>query len=89
MNNIRINLLHYLQKTNHIPATKAFAIAGRFMEKNPAKNDFLFREDIMANEYFFLEEGFMRIYAHDVSGHEVPAGFYIAHQVRVRSLFFL
>ncbi len=45
------------------------------------KNEFLLKEDKVCNEYFFLEDGFMRAYAFDIDGNDVTTNFYSNNQV--------
>lgn len=40
------------------------------------KGDYVLREGQIANEYFFIESGFMRSFAVDPSGNEITTGFY-------------
>jgi CRP-like cAMP-binding protein len=74
-------LLHFIQHTNHISRDKAHEIVQYFAEKEIAKNDLLLREGQVSNEYFFLEEGFMRAFAHDIEGREVTTNFCGSGQV--------
>jgi CRP-like cAMP-binding protein len=45
------------------------------------RNEFLFKEGRVCNEYFFLEKGFIRAFAHDTEGNDVTTNFYSAYQV--------
>ena len=74
-------LLYFFQHTNHISGHKATEIVQHFAEKEVAKHDFLLREGQVCNEYLFLEEGFMRAFAHDVEGRDVTTSFYAPLQV--------
>lgn len=39
------------------------------------------KEGRISNEYYFLEKGFIRSFAHDLTGEEVTTGFYHENQV--------
>lgn len=41
-----------------------------------AKNDYLLKNGQRANNYWFVEEGFVRSYAVDVDGNDITTGFY-------------
>lgn len=51
-------------------------VIGSFNRVEFKKNDFLLREGQVANEYYFIESGFMRSFAIDTRGNEITAGFY-------------
>lgn len=55
-------------------------IAEEFDEKTILKNDFLLKEGKVSG-YFFLAEGFARVYTHDLSGNEVTTYFYSNQRV--------
>lgn len=40
------------------------------------KGDYVLKEGQVANEYFFIESGFMRSFAIDPAGNEITTGFY-------------
>lgn len=60
---------------------KAGVIAGHFLQKIIPKNHFFLLEGNYCNEYLFLENGFMRAFAHDTEGKDVTTGFYSDNQV--------
>ena len=61
-------LIAFIQQ--HVPASGQItaAIADHFDEKVLAKNDYLLKAGKVSNEYFFLEEGFMRAFTFDADG---------------------
>ncbi len=74
-------LIALFQTSNLVSLNTAEEIAEQFSEKNYSKNDYLLTNQKICNEYFFLEEGFMRAFTFDVNQHDVTTGFYSAGQV--------
>jgi CRP-like cAMP-binding protein len=74
-------LIEFFRNTNLVSLSVANEIAGQFTYKVIAKNQFLLTEGKVANEYLFLEKGYMRAFAHDTEGNEVTTGFYSPGQV--------
>ena len=74
-------LIQFLQSTNLVSFKTAEEIGSVFSQKLIAKNEFFLREDGLCNEYFFLEKGFMRAFAHDTDGNDVTTNFYSDRQV--------
>lgn len=74
-------LLHFFQSTHYFSAQQATEIVQQFVEKEIARHELLLREGQVANEYFFLETGFMRAFVHDVDGKDVTTNFYTPGQV--------
>lgn len=68
-------LIQFLQSTNLVSLKTAEEIASLFTQKNIGKNEFFLREETISNEYFFLEKGFMRAFAHDTDGNDVTTNF--------------
>jgi CRP-like cAMP-binding protein len=56
-------------------------IADSFTHKIILKNQLLLTEGKVANEYLFLESGYMRAFAHDVDGNEVTTGFFMPGRI--------
>lgn len=82
-------LSRFLQNSNYFSAEKVREIVLLFAEKEIAKGDLFLKEGQVSNEYFFLEEGFMRAFVHDVDGKDVTTGFFAAGQVVIEvSSFF-
>ncbi len=74
-------LIAFLTSSNLISPSTAEEIANHFTEEQLKKHDFLLQEGKLANQYFFLEDGFMRSFAYDLEGNEVTTNFYSANQV--------
>lgn len=75
------NLEAFFHHTNLVSLTMAKEIAGRFEHKTVLKNQFLLQEDKMADEYLFLEKGYMRAFAFDLEGDEITTNFYKPGQI--------
>lgn len=89
MDNPGHKLSHFFQNSNFFSAEQVKEIAQQFSAKTIDKNDLLLREGQVANEYFFLEEGFMRAFVYDVDGKDVTTGFYAPGNIVVEvSSFF-
>ena len=74
-------LVQFLQRSNLVSLNIAEEIANTFLYKEINKNDFLLKEGRICDEYYFLENGFMRAFAHDTEGNEVTTNFYSNSQV--------
>lgn len=55
---------------------KALFIISRFGEKEVKKGDILLRQSQISDEYFFLEEGFIREHINDLDGNEITINFF-------------
>lgn len=51
-------------------------VVGSFNKVEFKKNEYVLREGQVANEYYFIETGFMRSFAIDTKGNEITTGFY-------------
>ena len=74
-------LIQFLHGSNLVSLATAGEIADIFSLKQISRNDFLLKEGKVCNEYFFLENGFMRAFAHDIEGNDVTTNFYSGNQV--------
>jgi len=74
-------LIQFFKSSNLVSQKTAEEIAALFLPKEIKRNDFLFKEGRVCNEYFFLENGFIRAFAFDISGNDVTTGFYSSNQV--------
>lgn len=82
-------LSRFFQSSNYFSAQQVQEIVQLFEEKEVAKNELLLREGQVSNDYYFLEEGFMRAFAYDLDGKDVTTGFYPTGNVVVEvSSFF-
>lgn len=75
------SLLQFLMSTGLVSPSSAQFIAASFSPATFAKNDFLIAEGKICDDYFFLQNGFMRAFANDTEGREVTTGFYGPGQV--------
>lgn len=74
-------LINFFKSTGLVSALRAEEIAGHFREKIISKNEFHLKEGRVCDEYLFLEEGFMRSFAHDLEGQDITTNFYSEGQV--------
>jgi CRP-like cAMP-binding protein len=74
-------LIQFLVSSNLVSAKTAGEIASTFAPKSLERNEFLLKEGRICNEYYFLETGFIRSFAHDTGGIDVTTNFYSSHQV--------
>jgi CRP-like cAMP-binding protein len=74
-------LIQFFKSSNLVSAKTAEEIASVFSPRELKKNEFLAKEGRVYNEYFFLENGFIRAFAHDTGGNDVTTNFYSAGQV--------
>jgi CRP-like cAMP-binding protein len=74
-------LIQFLCSTNLVSPATGKEIADQFLSKEISKNNFLLKEGKICNEYYFLENGFMRAFAHDTDGNDVTTNFYSNNQV--------
>ncbi|HKB44470.1 MAG TPA: Crp/Fnr family transcriptional regulator [Chitinophagaceae bacterium] len=74
-------LIQFFQSTNLVSQKTAEEIAITFIPKEIGKNEFLFKEGSVYNQYFFLENGFIRSFAYDTDGNDVTTNFYSNNQV--------
>lgn len=72
----RQNLINFIKLTMPMSDNIAREIADNFEPSSLYKNDFLLKEGKTCNEYFFLENGFMRAYTFDTEGNDVTTNFY-------------
>jgi len=74
-------LVQFFKNSNLVSPKAAEEIANTFAPKEIKKNNFLFKEGKVCDEYFFLENGFIRTFANDIEGNEVTTNFYSSGQV--------
>ena len=56
-------------------------ILGAYEKKEFAKNDYLIREGVVGNFYYFVESGFARSYAIDLEGNDITTKFFSATDI--------
>ncbi|MDO7886139.1 Crp/Fnr family transcriptional regulator [Hymenobacter cheonanensis] len=74
-------LVLFLQRTAHLTAGQALAIAAEFEPVRLRKHDFLLQAGTVSDDYLFLEAGLLRAFAYDPAGHDVTTGFYAPGEV--------
>ncbi len=74
-------LIDFFRHSNFVSPHKAGEIATHFTEKIILKHEYHLREGHISNEYLYLEEGFMRSFAYDLTGADVTTHFYSKNQV--------
>ena len=82
-------LIQFFKNSNLVSPKAAEEIANTFSPKEINKNSFLLKEGRVSDEYFFLENGFIRAFANDIEGNDVTTNFYsTGHVVFEVSSFF-
>ena len=74
-------LIDFLRNSNLVSLEAAKEIASQFSEKTISKNQFFLTEGKIANEYLFLQNGFIRSFAYDTEGNDITTNFYSDNQV--------
>jgi CRP-like cAMP-binding protein len=74
-------IIRFIQSVFPVADTLAEELVAPFTERVVFKNDFLLAEGQLSDEYFFLQEGFMRAFTFDIDANEVTTGFYSNNQV--------
>ena len=71
----------FIRQIFPMPLQQADAIVSLFKFRTFDKNEFLLKQGRSCNEYFFLEDGYMRAYTYDLDGNDVTTAFYSGNQV--------
>lgn len=74
-------LVQFFTNSGLVSLKAAEEIADKFSPREIKKNEFLSRAGRIYDEYFFLENGFIRSFAIDVEGNDVTTNFYSGGQV--------
>ena len=69
-------LIEFFHYENLMPLHIRAQIADNFTGKVILKNKFLLTAGKIADEYFYLEKGFMRAFAYDTQSNEITTNFY-------------
>jgi CRP-like cAMP-binding protein len=77
----KIHIRQFIQSIFPMADVQASAISEFFKERDLVKNDLLITKGRMCNEYFFLEEGFIRAYTYDIDGNDITTAFFSPRQV--------
>jgi CRP-like cAMP-binding protein len=74
-------LVQFFKNSNLVSSKAAEEIANTFSPKEIKKSGFLLKEGRVCDEYYFLENGFIRGFAYDTEGNDVTTNFYSSGQV--------
>ena len=74
-------LIAFFRSSNLVSLDSAQEFTGHFTEKEFKRNDYLLTDRKINDNYFFLENGFMRAYTYDVNQNDVATGFYSTGQI--------
>lgn len=74
-------LSQFIRNIYPMPLSHAVAIVSLFKSKRFEKNEWLLKQGRPCNEYYFLEEGYMRAYTFDLGGNDVTTAFYSGNQI--------
>jgi len=74
-------LIQLLQSTNLVTLKTAENIANSFTPKDISRQQFLYKSGKICNEYYYLENGFMRAFAYDTDGNDITTNFYSSNQL--------
>ena len=75
------NIGTFFHQTNLVSLSMAQELADKFEYKRFAKNQFLLKEGNIADEYLFLDIGYMRSFALDSEGNEITTNFHAPGQM--------
>ena len=75
------NLIRFFRDTNLVSLQKAEEFSGYFRRRNFIKNELLLQEGKISDEYLFLENGFIRTFAHDTEGNDITTNFCAPFQI--------
>jgi CRP-like cAMP-binding protein len=82
MSTEREKLVHFIRQNQPLlNETHASAVAEFFQKKQLTKNELFLLQGKISNEYFFLEEGCIRSFTHNLEGEDVTTGLYTANRV--------
>jgi len=74
-------LSQFIRTIYPMPLSQAGTIVSLFKPKSFEKNEWLLKQGRPCNEYYFLEEGYMRAYTFDLDGNDVTTAFYSGNQI--------
>jgi CRP-like cAMP-binding protein len=74
-------LIQFFKDSGLVSQKTAEEIAHTFSRKEIKKNAYLFKQGRICNDYYFLEDGFIRAFAYDTEGNDVTTNFYSSGQV--------
>lgn len=84
------NLIEFFRRGNINSIALRTEIAAHFSRKTLSRGQFHLTSGKISDEYFFLDKGYMRVFAHDTEGNEVTTNFCAAGQVvfEISSFFY-
>ena len=74
-------LINFLKNSPHLDSKSAEHIADQFECKELNKGEKFIKSGRIADEYMFLEIGFIRSYLFDTEGNEITLNFYTPHEM--------
>src|SRR5690348_12465286 len=74
-------LINFLKHTPYLSEETARKIAEQFEYREISKSDKFIKAGRAADEYLFLESGFIRSYLFDIEGNEITINFYGPNEV--------
>jgi CRP-like cAMP-binding protein len=74
-------LINFLKSTSHLNSEAAISIAIEFQYKELNKGELFLKAGKVADEYLFLESGFIRSYLFDTEGEEITTNFYSQNEL--------
>jgi CRP-like cAMP-binding protein len=74
-------LSQFIRNIFPMPLSQAGEIVSLFKPRSFEKNEWLLKQGRPCNEYYFLEEGYMRAYTFDLDGNDVTTAFYSGNQI--------
>ena len=74
-------LTKFLQTSPLLTLEAVNSIAAEFIQKDWKKGDILLKAGRVANEYVFLESGFIRSYVFDTEGNEITLDFFTTNDL--------
>ena len=75
------HLLNEIFKSSGLSNDDLQAVVNSFKQVSFQKNDYVLEEGQIANEYYFIESGFMRSFVRDTKGNDITTAFYSNSQL--------
>ncbi len=73
--------LNQLFKTSGLSTDDLQTVVNSFKQVSFKKKDYVLEEGRIANEYYFIESGFMRSFVRDTNGNDITTAFYSSSQL--------
>lgn len=88
--NHKYHFLHHIFSPSEFKPNELELIMSHFKPVQFSKNEFLLKEGDLENQYWFLEDGFIRSFVNDYNGNDITTQFYCKADVVIDwSSFFL